>query len=233
MKNISVTFKTSGISLPLSYQYGVQSLLYNILRNDWHDAGMTYGNRTYKLFTFSSLRGNKTIADGKITFTNEVYLDIRGVRDDFCDALILALNSGTALTLLGQPLSVQSAKWNAPIIETNQLRIKMLSPVTVHRTDGDRTYYYTPLDSDFSEQVNDNFRRKYTAYTDSEPVGDIKIVPLTIGTRDKYVTTFKDTHVTGWRGEYELHGRPEYLTFLYYCGLGARNSGGFGMFDRV
>ena len=59
--------------------------------------------------------------------------------------------------------------------------------------------------------------------------------------QDRYMTLYKkarlpeekDIYLTGWRGEYELSGRAEYLNFLYYCGLGARNSDGFGLFERI
>jgi len=237
MKSISITFRAPSVTIPLNYQYGVQGLIYNALRGadeageQWHESSVDYGLRRYKLFTFSSLRGNKKIADGKITFDNLVYLDVRGVRDDFCDALISALNRSDDLTLLGHAISVQSVKWSSPKIETDTINIKMLSPLTIHRTKGEKTTYYTPLDMGFPEQINQNFRRKYAAFDGHEPRGGIQLTPLRIGTKDKYVTTFKGVHITAWRGEYTLLGKPEYLNFLYYCGLGARNSDGFGMFE--
>ncbi|MDL2324177.1 CRISPR-associated endoribonuclease Cas6 [Ruminococcaceae bacterium OttesenSCG-928-A16] len=237
MKSIAITFRSNALTIPINYQHGVQSMLYSALQaaggrgEEWHDGGFYYGLRRYKLFTFSSLRGKKIIANGKITFESLIYLDVRGVQGDFCDALLEALEKNPKLTLLGAPLSVLAVQCSTPQIQTGTVNIKMLSPVTVHKTENEKTHYYTPLDTDFSEQVCENFRRKYTAFTGQEPADSIVLTPQRVGVKDKYVTTFKGTYITGWRGEYSLSGRPEYLTFLYYCGLGARNSDGFGMFE--
>jgi len=233
MQNISITFQSQKLSIPLNYQYGIQSLIYNLLGKDWHDSGVFYGERKYKLFTFSSLRGKKKIANGKITFEDLIYLDVRGVRDDFCTDLRLALDTANDLTLLGQNLFVKSVKCNYHQIDTDTICVKMLSPLTIHKTENGKTFYYTPLDSEFSKEIDLNFRRKYAAFTGRNLDDAIKIVPVNVGVKDKYVTTFKNTRITAWRGEYQLFGKQEYLNFLYYCGLGARNSEGFGMFELI
>ena len=51
--------------------------------------------------------------------------------------------------------------------------------------------------------------------------------------KDKYVTKYNDFYITGWQGIYELSGKREYLEFLYYVGIGERNSQGFGMFEII
>jgi CRISPR-associated endoribonuclease Cas6 len=118
----------------------------------------------------------------------------------------------------------------------------MLSPLTVHKTgDGGRTNYLDPLDTDFQEEINRNFERKYYAFYREYPAARITINVTSVAARDKYVTLYKraekpgekDIYITGWRGEYELSGEPGHLSFLYYCGLGARNSDGFGMFEPI
>jgi CRISPR-associated endoribonuclease Cas6 len=89
--------------------------------------------------------------------------------------------------------------------------------------------------------MNNNFTRKYHAFTGHQPESTISILARAVGIQDKYVTRYKkvpvaggkDIYIIGWRGEYELRGYPEYLDFLYYCGLGARNSDGFGMFEML
>lgn len=107
----------------------------------------------------------------------------------------------------------------------------MLSSLTVYCTENGKSKFYTPLDKEFSEQINQNFQRKYAAFTGNMPTSDIRILPLHVSGSDKYVTNFKGIHITAWRGEYQLFGNLEYLQFLYYCGLGAKNSNGFGMFE--
>jgi CRISPR-associated endoribonuclease Cas6 len=235
VKNISITFNAPGLSIPLNYHHEVQSLLYRLLRENkganWHNSGAAYGSRQYKLFTFSSLRGIKKIAEGRLNFERQVYLDVRCVREDFCNALIEALEQKPPLILFGQPLAIEAVKTSGLLIVGDDLSIKMLSPLTIHQTDeAGATYYFTPLDVDFAEKISGNFRRKYTAFSGEAPLEGIKIIPNRVSAGDKYVTTYKGIHITAWRGEYQLLGRAEYLNFLYYCGLGARNSEGFGMF---
>lgn len=236
LKNISITFKTSGITVPLNYQYGVQSMIYSLLRGtrketEWHDCGFDYEKRVYKLFTFSTLRGRKKIENKKIYFSDLVFLDIRSVSDEFCADLINGINRCSSVELYGQRLSVISASWSTEIFKKNEMNIRMLSPVTVHSTEGNRSIFYKPGDSVFSERISGNFLRKYKAFCGEDAAEGVSISPVSVSERDKTVTVVKNTIITAWRGEYILKGNPEYLNFLYYCGIGDRNSAGFGMFE--
>jgi CRISPR-associated endoribonuclease Cas6 len=247
MKSIAIAFNTPAITIPIGYHHGVQGLLYALLRKGGgevlHDESFSFGQRQYKLFTFSSLRGGKITSDKKgIYFERTMYLDVRSVRDDFCTALLAGLEAGDDLELCGKSLTMRDVKVSEPHISADRLRINMLSPLTLHRTDDDgKTETINPLHQEFSEAMNNNFSRKYYAFTGQKPETAISLRAVAVGMQDKYVTRFKrvqkaggkDIYIIGWRGEYELRGTPEHLDFLYYCGLGARNSDGFGMFERV
>jgi len=238
MKQLSIAFLAPNINIPINYHHEVQSLLYHLLRDAeskaLHNHVAGFGMRQYKLFTFSSLRGRNTIRNKRITFEEVIYLDIRSVRDILCDSLEAALKENSVLQLCGQALTLHFAKTEERFITESKLNIRMLSPVEVHTTSEDnRSYFYTPLDQDFSKQVNANFQRKWLAYTGNPSVGGVEITAQNVSAKDKYVTTYKGIYINGWRGEYTLAGNPEYLNFLYYCGLGARNSDGFGMFEII
>jgi len=238
MKQLSIAFTAPKINIPINYHHEVQSLIYHLLANtesrELHNHVEGFGERDYKLFTFSTLRGRNKIHNKRITFENVFYLDVRSVRSVLCDSLYMALNESLELRLCGQPMALKFVKIEERVITERKLNIRMLSPLEVHTTDENKyTYYYTPLDKDFSAQINANFQRKWTAYTGNPPVGDIEIAVANVSAGDKYVTTYKGIYINGWRGEYILTGSPEYLNFLYYCGLGARNSDGFGMFEVI
>ena len=236
MKQISIAFCAPNANIPINYHHEVQSLIYTLLggneRKDtqYHDKGV--GQRQYKLFTFSLLRGRSTIENKRITFEEIIYLDVRSVYNNFCDALAEELERKPMLNLCGQPLTVQSSEIKERSITERKLNIRMLSPLEVHTTDENKhTHFYTPLDREFSEQINANFQRKWKAYTGNPPMGNIEITALNVTVKDKSVTKYKDTYINGWLGDYTLTGNSEYLNFLYYCGLGSRNSSGFGMFN--
>ncbi|MCL2425311.1 MAG: CRISPR-associated endoribonuclease Cas6 [Oscillospiraceae bacterium] len=238
MKQLSIAFNAPNINIPINYHHEVQSLIYHLLRDAddevLHDHVTGVGMRQYKLFTFSSLRGRSSVRNKRITFDEIFYLDVRSVRDVLCDSLESALKKSSELQLCGQELTLHFVKSEERTIMENKLHIKMLSPLEVHTTDADnRTSYFTPLDQEFSKQINANFKRKWTAYTGNPPVGDIDILAINVSAKDKYVTSYKGIYINGWRGEYTLSGNPEYLNFLYHGGLGARNSDGFGMFEVI
>lgn len=248
MHSISLTFHAPGASIPLQYQHALQGMIYRLLHQetgeDWHQRDFEGDGHRYKLFTFSSLRGRKTIHQRHMVFDSLIYLDIRGVSDDFCLPLLTAFHRlremGAALNLLGVWLKVVSVSAAQPVITQDTVRIRMLSPVTLHYQQAmlnmetgersARTVYISPSDDDFSPRINANFQRKYKAWTGNAFSGDIAIQPVAVTERDKFITTFKGTVINAWRGEYELSGGAEALTFLYYCGLGDRNSEGFGMY---
>jgi CRISPR-associated endoribonuclease Cas6 len=250
MKSISITFNTPPVTIPINYHHQLQGLLYSLLSRSGgealHNKSFDFGLRQYKLFTFSSLRGGKVTntdqGNKSLHFERNAYLDVRSVRPEFCDAMMSGLDSGRTLALFGKPFSVRYVKTSDAHITESRLQIKMLSPLTLHKTD-DNGYadYLNPLDTLFAEEMNRNFARKFYAFSGQMPSADISIRAQSIGAKDKYLTLYKkaakpeekDLYITGWRGEYELSGRPEHLTFLYYCGLGARNSDGFGMFEPI
>ena len=237
MKQLAIAFQTGGGSLPLNYQYGIQSMLYGVLRDSgddfWHDAGAKVGSRRFKLFVFSQLRGRRIMEGKRIRFTDRVYLDVRSVRDDFCEALADSFARFPELNLCGVPLRVEAMKLSTEEIVWDTLAIRMLSPMTVYESRENHTRYFTPLDAEFGERISANFRNKFRAFYGKDPRGGVELVPLSVGAEDKTVTRFKGIYITAWKGEYRLAGYPDDLTFLYYTGLGAKNSGGFGMFEPL
>ena len=75
--------------------------------------------------------------------------------------------------------------------------------------------------------------RNYAAYKDSHIVNDISFDVIDVRTKDKYLTKYKGYIIEGYKGIYRLQGGKEELNFLYNCGIGAKNSQGFGMFEVI
>ena len=71
------------------------------------------------------------------------------------------------------------------------------------------------------------------SYYNTVPFSNIEITNTAISHSDKVVTTLKGIYITGWKGNYILNGSPDYLTFLYNCGIGNKNSQGFGLFELI
>lgn len=227
------------IRLPASYQYIIQGTIYHWLSYDkamgtyLHDRGRSYEERHYKHFTFSALQGRYQIDNREIIFQDQMELQIRSIDADIVKVIYRALQCQDTFTLAGQECRITNVEVTDDIIDNPRLVIRMLSPVTVYRTDPDtgKTFYYSPHDEAFYTQVNQNFYRKYKAFYEEFPQESIVLKPQKISPRDKVVTRYKGIYITGWKGIYEISGLPEHLNFLYDVGLGAKNAQGFGMFE--
>jgi len=196
-----------------------------------HDTGYEKEEQSFKLFTFSSLAGKCTVANKIIVFEKAMKLEVRSADPQFNQTLFIALQPGANVFLKKQLLTVGSVQLLDNTIFEDEITVVMSSPVCLRRTLQNRkTVYYSPFDAEFPELINNNFISKYHAWFNRFPAGDVKITPLVVENRDKYVTQYKQTMITAWRGTFLLQGKAEYLNFLYNTGIGEKNSQGFGMF---
>lgn len=228
--------------LPINYHHILQAVIYRGLEdsdefhgghfNDFlHDKGFSNGKRSYKLFTFSLLKGKYEIEGRKIIFRDEVSFEVRSP-----DSLVIRrLAEGFAERAIHygdvRVTDVRTVLKDRTV-EDEVIPVEMITPVCVYSTDSEtkKTHFYDPSEPEFEEAVNENFIRKYTAFYGVEPQSDVMIEPVRITQKDKFVTNYKGFYISGWRGIYRLYGERKYLDFLYQAGLGSRNSQGFGMF---
>ncbi len=123
-------------------------------------------------------------------------------------------------------------------ITGNKIRINALTPIETHSTllkgDGSKkTYYYSPSESEYSELINENLRKKWEAYYQESCPYNIKTEPVQMKYYREKIRIFKGTVTKGWTGHFWLEGEPEFLQFAMAAGLGSRNSGGFGFIEKV
>lgn len=231
--------------LPLNYHHILQAIIYKGLKdfdechgehfNDLlHDKGFSHGSRSYKLFTFSLLKGKYKIENKKIIFRDGISFEVRSP-DIF---MIRRLAEGFAesgihygdIRVTGVKAVLQDQT-----VEDNIVLAEMVTPVCVYSTDEEtkKTHFYNPTETEFGKLINENFIRKYTACYGVAPESDVVIEPVYVTEKDKFVTNYRGFYISGWRGVYRLYGERKYLDFLYQTGLGSRNSQGFGMFRLV
>lgn len=223
--------------LPINYSHIMQSIIFNSINynqysNFLHSEGYKFGKKIYKMFQFSHLSGHYSVKDHRITFDNEIEFEVRSVAPDFIKALKEGFDNN-GITYINRHFDKLETHIDDKTIEGEQIIIKMSTPVTVYVTDDKtgKTIFYPPDMDEFAELIQNNFIRKYAAYTGVVPDEDIYIRMLDVTQKDKFVTKYKGFYVSGWYGEYLLEGQRKYLDFLYQTGIGSRNSQGFGMFD--
>jgi CRISPR-associated endoribonuclease Cas6 len=119
---------------------------------------------------------------------------------------------------------------------SEEIVVRTLSPITCYaqtqRPDGRKyTVYFDPNSPDFVESVNNNLLRKCRAlYPGREaPGGYVEIKPLgKMCERVAQFTSGNSFPIKGWSGTFSLKGPRELLQVGLDCGLGAKNSGGWG-----
>lgn len=235
------------VVLPIHYNHLVQSLIYSNLDEKLsrflHDKGFCDGKRNFKGFTFSRLMSKKRkvlTGAGKISLLPPLELVVSSPLSQFVEGLAETLIKQKTLDLGNNKVYFESISFIAKPKLEGKLRIKMLSPVTVYSTlnkaNGKRkTYYYTPMEKEFGELIENNLLKKYRAYYGKSVSNNnsrvFNIEPVRVSKKDEKIILYKGTVIKGWMGVYDVEGAPELIGLAYEAGIGSKNSQGFGCFE--
>lgn len=223
------------ITVPLNYNYPVQSAVYRKLQqvsesDFWHDEGFL-NNNLFKAFVFGSLKGDYKIVSKHMHFSNTISFEVRSPLFEFCDALQRSFELYPSIRLFDTVIPLQDLKIKNEHINSDRVIVQTNSPVSVHQTCEDgKTVYFSPDMDEFAHGLQSNFAHKYQAIMGTAPP-PVTITP--IGEHKKIVTTYKKIWVTAYKGRYLLEGNHKALEFIYNTGLGAKSSQGFGMVDII
>lgn len=237
---LHITFKNQNTVLPIAYRYFVQSMIYNAMENNsdfsffLHDSGYVNENKSFKLFTFSPLMGSYQIKNKKITFFDNVSLEIRSSEPAIIQNLICALKNENEVDMGRNTLTVKNCVLRDKTIYQPSVKIKTISPITTYVTrDYTNRIYFSPEDGDFNQLVINNAKRKWLSAGKSEDEFNLSLKRINDIPIKKEVTVYKKSYITAWHGGFVLEGNPEVISFLYNVGLGSKNSQGFGMFEVI
>lgn len=113
-------------------------------------------------------------------------------------------------------------------ILSEQIIIKMTSPLLVRKHENGRDNYLTFCDDDFQKYFTMSLQKMFSNLGIGELNSSVDIIPF------KPVKTVVNTFgnkITGNVGLYILRGDKEILTALQSLGIGSRRSQGFGLFE--
>lgn len=236
--NITLDFDGQ-LNLPLQYNNIMQAVILNWLGDEnyqkfIHDVGFKFENRKYKLFTFSKMYGrfkikkeNKTIA-----FSNGANFTISSLEDKFLNYLAANVIEKDNFKFGNNRVSVNSIQSIYNKISDKE-EIYTRSPIVVYSTFknyvGNKTYYYSPSEREFSELIRKNLIHKYEAYYEQAPENDnFSIQPINQSKLKQRVVLYKGYIIKGWDGEFLIQGSKEFMNIAYNAGIGSKNSQGFG-----
>lgn len=239
------------LDLPIGYHRILQGFIYKELLKDdpaysefLHNFGYLGGDKPFKLFHFSWLKGNYDTEydiesnSKRIIFNDDVHFELRSSMPEFNKLVSHRLSEQHIFVLDGNQIVLNGLEIGDKEFFDNHAHVVMRSPLVLKNHSSD---YMSPQDDDFNIVLNNNYRRKHLAAFGREPVGKIWIDPNSWRKQKKVPTKYKledednkkkDPIIEGYLGEFELEGDPHALSFLYDVGLGSGNSDGFGMFDE-
>ncbi|MEY8765058.1 MULTISPECIES: CRISPR-associated endoribonuclease Cas6 [Clostridium] len=236
--NINLGFKKK-LSLPIHYNNILQAVILNWLGNEnyqkfIHDFGYKVGKRKYKLFTFSKIYGKFKIDRERktIDFFDNAHFTISSLENKFLSYLATNVIEKDNFKFGNNIVNVNSIETvNNKISEREEVYTK--SPIVMYSTfknyKGNKTYYYSPLEREFSELIRKNLIHKYEAYYNKLPLrDDFSISPINKKGLKERVVIYKDYVIKGWDGEFLLEGSEELMNIAYNAGIGSKNSQGFG-----
>ncbi len=236
------------LKVPVHYNHLLQGLVYNNLDqalSEWlHEEGHTYGQRRFKLFTFSRLFGKRETRNGHIGFGGPVHFYLGAVDARVLGSLAEHLLTKPAVRLGAARCRVAEVgvEPEPEIDPAKPVLVKALAPITAYSTlstpDGKKkTYYYAPQEREWSEALISNLGRKAKAAGWAADVDeDLKgawVRPYKVRMTDQKILDFKGTVIKGWTGLYEVNLPEPYFRLAYDAGFGAKNAQGFGMVGVV
>ncbi len=233
----------STIKLPKHYNRILQGFIYSlfepIFRRFLHSEGFRYEKRRFKLFCFSRLNGKFKINSDNFEFQPPVNFLISSPKIEILQNLAEGMLKKQEFYLDKNKVFIEEIKvLKRPEFKEKRIKIKMLSPLTVYSTfknsNKKRTYYYSPQESEFSQLLKENLKKKYKLVFGEEKDFFFKITPFKLDfKKDKKIIIYKGTVIKAWMGSYILESEPKILELSYYTGLGTKNSQGFGMWDLL
>jgi len=224
--------------LPIQYNYILQGLIYNSVRNDianfLHKEGFRNKNRNFKMFTYSRLMGDYTIdqRNNNIIFEGVINIIVSSPYVEFCNSLISGLLLKDSIELGKTKLRVIQTTIEKEIVECDQICIQTLSPIVVYSTvlkmDGKKyTCYFQPGEPYFNTLIESNLKNKYEAFY-KKPAPEGKVTIKALNQPKLSIVKYKRIIIKGYSGEYILTGPKSLLQMALDSGLGSKNSQGFG-----
>jgi CRISPR-associated endoribonuclease Cas6 len=241
------------LDLPVHYTHLLQGLIYRqidaALAAWLHEEAYRTPNRRFKLFTFSRLEPAGTtryrVHQGRIHFDGPVRFTLASINTDLLCSLAEQLLKAPDVPLGPHTCTVRGVEVLKPpsFDPTRPIRVRALSPITTHSTllhpsGSKKTYYYSPFENDWHQQLRQNLVHKAQALGwNDDPqaaLAHAAFRPVHVKPNDQKIITYKNTVIKGWLGTYDIAGVSQaYFELLYDAGLGDRNAQGFGMVEVV
>ncbi|MCL2156409.1 MAG: CRISPR-associated endoribonuclease Cas6 [Methanobrevibacter sp.] len=235
--NIELKSKKT-LHIPFNYNYILSSIIYSKIA-DLDLAKELHTSKSFKFFTFSqiNIQQRKRVEDGFISKNGTMSFQIASPNEYLIKSLVNGYLEDIQVNFKGQELYVEKIELlPTPQFETI-MKFKTLSPIIVRtkkEIDGKlKPWDLDPSDPKFFSNIEKNLVKKYNQFYDKEI--DLDNVNISSGmklVRRKRISIEKGNIKTFNRAfmmDIAIEGDKNLIKFGYDCGLGEKNSLGFGM----
>jgi len=234
---IFISFKTNNLNLPLSYNQMLQGFIFRTLEKSdskysegLHNSGKDENKNLPKLFCFGRLIGHYYRRGKNIIFPSYALLEIRCPDIVFIEKFISGCTVGE---------EVQLGKYNKVIIDSicvsdriiteSTFTARTVSPFAIHTTANARKEFNPDT---VRNKLLNNAMYKWEVYGNS--IDDFSLDIKWTSRKPKPThAVFDKTNIASWETDFILSGNSNTLNFIYNTGIGARNSQGFGLFEKI
>ena len=235
---ISLSSSKRNYLIPYNYNHILSAIIYRKIA-DLDLAAKLHFSQDYKFFTFSQIyfsRWKRTpngiiSEDGKLTFY------ISSPNDQLIKSLIEGHLENTEVDFKGHKLLVEQIKLLKKPVFHEHMKMKTISPIIAHikrQIDGKlKTWDLGPADERFYESIQKNLINKYISFHGNYD-GErwIKLTP-DIKTAKRRRIDIKGDYHRCYMMNFEIEADQKLIEFSYDCGLGEKNSMGFGMIEQI
>ncbi len=235
---INLSSQIGNYLIPYNYNHILSAIIYRKI-SDLDLASKLHFSRDFKFFTFSQIYVPKfkltkrgvLSRDGKLEFY------VSSPNDDLIKSLVEGHLENSEVDFKGDKLIVEQIELLKKPIFTECMKMKTMSPVMARikrEVDGKlKIWDLGPGDERFYESVQKNLINKYVKfYGDFDGDRWLRIRPDMKSAKRRRIDIKGNFH-RGFMMDFEIEADQRLLEFAYDCGLGEKNSMGFGMVDII
>ena len=238
MKSIIFTISPdSVIRLPYAHFEMLQGLFYKLLSFNNEYSTFLHNKQTdnhaaCKLFCFSDIGGKYENVDNQLIYSGELTWEIRVAEDRTIDIILENIFNRRRFSLNNCPFMITDIELTSIYIPDQPFYFEMSTPIVTYKTENNKTIYYSPEDDEFYEIIESNMRNKYYSVFGEDYDGEFRLICNYCTDKYKRVTRYKGTIINGWLGKFTMEADIAMIYTAYYCGIGSKNSMGFGMIKQ-
>jgi len=233
---IVLNSQMSNYLIPYNYNHLISAIIYRKIY-DLDLAAKLHFSKDYKFFTFSQIYVPqfKLTKNGVLSRDGKIEFYVSSPNDDLIRSLVEGHLENSEVDFKGDKLILEEIELLKKPIFSENMKMRTISPVMARikrEIDGKlKIWDLGPGDERFYESIQKNLINKYISfYGDFDGDRWIKIRP-DMKTAKRRRIEIKGNYHRGYMMNFGIKADQRLLEFAYDCGLGEKNSMGFGMVE--